>query len=244
MGFGVNKRCSKTFFLKRIKEIVLNVIYKFNRTTIPFGLFDEGVNFSFPSQITVPQNVFLHKFSRLQGGHKIINYTGKFIMKEYSAAARNLTVVTGNHTPTVGIPQYLLGPSHINDKENDVIVEEDVWIGTNVTLLSNITIGRGAIIGACSLVNKNIPPYAIVAGIPAKIIGVKFSKNQILEHERILYPPQMRLTEKYLDDLFVRYYNNMKVIGTSTINDEDKIKLSKTIKRMKFHYINENDYNI
>ena len=81
--------------------------------------------------------------------------------------------------------------------EKDVIVEEDIWIGTNVTLLAGTHIGRGCIVGACSLLNKEYPPYAVLAGSPAKIIAVKFSIEQILEHEKALYEENERFT-KYL----------------------------------------------
>lgn len=63
-------------------------------------------------------------------------------------------------------------------------------------------IGRGAVVGANSLVVKEVPPYAVVAGSPAKIIAVRFSLEQILEHERHLYPKNERLSKEYLQALF------------------------------------------
>lgn len=66
-------------------------------------------------------------------------------MKKYSGAAPGLTVITGNHIPTVGIPHFMLPILRINESEKDVIVEEDVWLGANVTLLSGVTVGRGAV---------------------------------------------------------------------------------------------------
>jgi acetyltransferase-like isoleucine patch superfamily enzyme len=52
-----------------------------------------------------------------------------------------------------------------------IIIEDDVLIGASVTVLPGSRIGKGAVIGAMSLINQDIPPYSIVAGIPAKIIG-------------------------------------------------------------------------
>lgn len=178
--------------------------------------------FDFPSTITSPERVFLHNYTRIQKNNIIYNYKGRFVMKKYSGASVNLTVVTGNHTPTVGIPQYYLAPLHINDKEKDIIVEEDVWIGANVTLISGAHIGRGAVVGACCLVRSDIPPYAIAVGVPAKVVGVKFSKEQIIEHEKKLYKPEERFSEKELDDLFSTKYCNLKVLGTSYISNDDK----------------------
>ena len=67
------------------------------------------------------------------------------------------------------------------DENNKIMafIGNDVWIGTNVTILDGISIGNGAIIGACSLINKDVPPYAIVAGVPGKIIGFRFDKDEI-----------------------------------------------------------------
>ncbi len=59
------------------------------------------------------------------------------------------------------------------------VIGNDVWIGTGTTILSGVTVGDGAIIGACSLVTKDVPPYAIVGGNPAKIIKFRFSQDQI-----------------------------------------------------------------
>jgi acetyltransferase-like isoleucine patch superfamily enzyme len=55
-----------------------------------------------------------------------------------------------------------------------VLIGNDVWIGTNVIIMSGVVIGDGAIVGAGSIVTKDIPPYAIVAGVPAKIIRYRF----------------------------------------------------------------------
>lgn len=59
------------------------------------------------------------------------------------------------------------------------IIGNDVWIGYRATILSGVSISDGAIIGAGSVVTKNVPPYAIVAGNPAKLIKYRFSFNQI-----------------------------------------------------------------
>jgi acetyltransferase-like isoleucine patch superfamily enzyme len=63
--------------------------------------------------------------------------------------------------------------------KGDVIIGNDVWIGLNAMILSGVKIGDGAVIGACSVVAKNVPPYAIVAGNPAKIIRMRFDNETI-----------------------------------------------------------------
>lgn len=178
-----------------------------------FGYSAGSAQIGLPIIVTRPQNVFLYEKTRINPGAKIITCTGKVIVKKYTGIAFGCTIVTGNHTPTVGFPQTVLGHSHMNDKERDIVIEEDVWIGANVTILSGAHISRGCVIGACSLVNKEIPPYAVVVGTPAKIIASKFTLEQILEHEQEIYTPTERFTREYLEDLFLNYYNGIRSIG-------------------------------
>lgn len=60
-------------------------------------------------------------------------------------------------------------------------IGNDVWIGNNVTILGGVHIGDGAVIGTCALVTKDVPPYAIVGGVPAKIIRFRFDSYTINE---------------------------------------------------------------
>ena len=68
---------------------------------------------------------------------------------------------------------------------SQIIIGNDVWIGANVTLLSGIKIGNGAVIGTNSVVAKDIPPYAIAVGNPAKVIKYRFSKDLIHKFQAI-----------------------------------------------------------
>jgi acetyltransferase-like isoleucine patch superfamily enzyme len=63
--------------------------------------------------------------------------------------------------------------------QNRTIIEHDVLISANALIMSGITIGTGSVIGAGSFVNKDVPPYAIVAGTPAKIIKMRFEKDLV-----------------------------------------------------------------
>ena len=67
--------------------------------------------------------------------------------------------------------------SLIIDTKIGAIVEDDVWIGSNAIILPGVTIGKGAIIGAGAVVTKSVPPYAIVCGVPAKIINYRFEEK-------------------------------------------------------------------
>ena len=182
----------------------------------------------FPNiHLTHPEDIYMGDFTRIQSGFRQISKSGRIIIKKYSGIAPDCIFINNSHVPTVGVPHFLLAPLHINDKDNDIIVEEDVWIGARCILLPNCIIGRGAIVGAGSIVTKPVPPYAVVAGAPAKIIACKFNIEQILEHEIALYPPNERMNKDELEVLFQKYYKDKKTIGISTINKNDQEKLIK-----------------
>lgn len=80
--------------------------------------------------------------------------------------APNVTIVTQNHEVSdTEIPMRLQ-----TAPKKKVVIGNDVWIGTNVVIMPGITIGNGCIIGAGAVVTKDVPDYAVVGGIPAKII--------------------------------------------------------------------------
>ena len=90
----------------------------------------------------------------------------------------------------------------------DVFIDDNVWIGSDVTIMPGVHIGEGAIIGACSCVTKDIPPYAIVGGCPAKVI-------------------KYRDIDKYLRlKSEGKIYLTLKAKGKTVLNDQERIKIS------------------
>lgn len=173
----------------------------------------------------VQENIFADDYVIIQDKTNFISYHGKLIIGKYSVISSGCTIVPGAHKLTVGVPFYLATRNHINDEEGNIIIEEDCWIGAGCILLPKCRIGRGAVVGAGSVVKKDVPPYAVVVGVPAKIIATKFTVEQIIRHEAILYPPEERLTKTQLDTLFRDYYKELKSIGVETLSDDDIIKL-------------------
>jgi acetyltransferase-like isoleucine patch superfamily enzyme len=113
-----------------------------------------------------------------------------YVIGKFSSIASDLTIcLGGNHrhdwvtTYPFGHTQHNVfttynGTGHPRTK-GDVIIGNDVWIGDNVTIMSGVTIGDGAVLARNSHVVKNVEPYTLVGGNPAKLIKYRFEKEQI-----------------------------------------------------------------
>lgn len=94
----------------------------------------------------------------------------QIIIGDRVSIAPNVTIISEsepNNSP------HLASISYVKEnliKDEKVIIEDDAWIGASVTILPGVKIGKGAIIGAGAVVTKNVQPYTVVAGIPAKVI--------------------------------------------------------------------------
>jgi acetyltransferase-like isoleucine patch superfamily enzyme len=73
---------------------------------------------------------------------------------------------------------------HVIPPPNPVIIEDDVWIGAKASILPGVTIGRGAVVSAHALVNRNVEPFTIVSGVPATVVAKLNPKKFSVENER------------------------------------------------------------
>ena len=87
-----------------------------------------------------------------------------------------------------------IGDPDYNPDRSDINIADDVWIGYGAIVLSGVTIGRGAIVAAGSVVTKDVPPYAVVAGNPARVLAQRFDEETAAEHERLLGKRTQRRT--------------------------------------------------
>ncbi len=109
-----------------------------------------------------------------------------------------VAIIGGRHnTSEIG---KFMASIHVKRDDDDlgVTIEDDVWIGTRAIVLRGVRIGRGAIVGAGSVVTKHVPPYALAFGNPAKVAKFRWDVDTIIEHEKLVYPPGKRFSREEL----------------------------------------------
>ena len=109
-----------------------------------------------------------------------------------------VTVITGDHnTAELGRHMFDVTDKRPGD-DQDVVIEDDVWVGAYAIILRGVRVGRGSIVGAGAVVTKSVPPYAIVAGCPAKVVKFRWEVETIIEHECRLYEKGLRISPEDL----------------------------------------------
>lgn len=145
--------------------------HKFRRSGIDIRIM-ENCNFIFPKNIEFGSHVFLNHNCELDGSN------GKIIIGSSVSLGQDVLILTTNHLyDNYEIPLRKQGVR----KDQDVEIGDDVWIGARTTILPNVKIGKGAIVAAGAVVSKNVEPYSIVGGVPAKHIKYRFGRAERLK---------------------------------------------------------------
>lgn len=192
--------------IARIWNKAIDTLY-----TTTFPNVGKSCRISHKTSIGCKGNLIMGECSSIGNGADIMNTRAKVVIGKHFVSGPKLTIITGDHMPIVG--RFLntvsdsdkdqLDVNHEYDK--DVVIEDDIWTGYGVTIMKGVTIGRGSIVAARAMVNKNVPPYCIVGGVPAKVLKFRWTIDQILEHESKLYPENERYTREQLEEIFAKY---------------------------------------
>lgn len=150
------------FIFRRIKFFKNSVLLKIAGVKVGKNLHSYSVfSIGCPGNVTIGDDVFI-------GPNVDILAENKVKIGNYAMISKSVTIVSADYkfenTKVAMIKQDW-------SKSKPVIIGNDVWIGTKSVILKGVKIGDGAIIGAGSVVSKDVEPYAIVAGNPAKKIG-------------------------------------------------------------------------
>jgi virginiamycin A acetyltransferase len=166
-----------------LRSILLNIlrIQDIPKGNVQIGKHTSGTPFVMSYSKT--DKVVIGKFCSIAAGVVLIPSVGHVPPERF----RNFRVSTyplARLSKEEWKPQYSL-PNE--GKGNFVLVGNDVWIGARAIILSGVRIGDGAIVGAGAVVSHDVPPYAVVAGIPAKIVKFRYANDQVEKLLRIAW---------------------------------------------------------
>jgi Acetyltransferase (isoleucine patch superfamily) len=137
-------------------------------------------------RIVAKSGVSIGRYTSINGPNTDINcMLNPVRIGSFCSIARNVSIQEFNHNyrlvSTYHVAQNIFGGEREEDvvSKGEVLIGNDVWIGTQCVITGGATIGDGAVIAANSVVNGEIPPYAIAAGSPAKVIGYRFDENVV-----------------------------------------------------------------
>ena len=136
-----------------------------------------------PDFINIGNNVYLGKDTHIECNAHIGN----------NCLFANQVALIGKHDhdyKTIGVPiRFSMWSGSAQSPEQQrmaAVIEDDVWLGFRCIVMSGVTIGKGAIVAAGSVVTRDVPSYVIVGGNPAKKIGQRFSQEEMTQHENLL----------------------------------------------------------
>jgi acetyltransferase-like isoleucine patch superfamily enzyme len=182
--------------LSKLKNLI-KAIFKVKPFTVLkpnvlIGISSTVANSDFGQFIKIGRNSYLHNsiigsYSYLSGYNCLMNVK----VGKYCSIAERVSIGAGMHPTSTFVstsPVFFSINKQCGTSFSDqsyfketgtVVIGNDVWIGTNAVILDNVIIGDGAIIAANAVVNKNVEPYSIVGGVPAKVIRKRFTEEEI-----------------------------------------------------------------
>lgn len=200
--------------IKKILYYFLNAIEKKDKVTL--SGFSRGIqNVTFEGKNAVPDGCnFSGKikigYATTLGYRNLLG--GTISIGKYCQLGVDVALHATNHPisyMTTYINKNLFeGELKSLKQENVIAIGHDVWIGHGVIIVGNVTVGNGAIIAAGSVVTKDIPPYTIVAGVPAKEVRKRFSDPIIQEIEALQWWDKSEAELEQIKPLFFKDFTN------------------------------------
>lgn len=150
---------------KKFKKQGKNVLYDYRKSSFSYDRMEVG------------DDVFIATKAHFSGEVKI----GKNVM-----FGPGVTIMGGDHLfGVVGKSVRFLKPQK-NENNREIIIEDEVWCGSNVTILKGGNLGIGCVVGAGSIVTRPVPPFTIAVGNPAKCVRMIFTDKELMEHLSLL----------------------------------------------------------
>lgn len=186
-------------FVSYMNSVVLEKVAKYGRNSA----------IVYPYNILGFNNIYIGDEVHIGAGSTLFSTRAKLIIKNHVIFGPNVSIITGDH---MSIPGKFMSDIKDEDKspefDQDVMIDTDVWVGSNVTILKGVKIGRGSIVASGSVVTKDVFPYSIVGGVPAKLIKFKWNKNEILFHEQQLFSDRTDFINEMNYEINFSQYNS------------------------------------
>ena len=159
----------------------------------------------------------VHVGKMTYGGLYVLTFNPNYhlYIGSYCSIGNNVKFLLSSEHSTNYISTYPFKVQLLNSQKfealshGNIIVDDDVWIGENVVIMSGVHIGQGAVVAAGAVVTKDVPPYAIVGGVPAKVIKYRFTSDIIEELLKIDYS---QLNEKDIKEHINNFYSEIKTL--------------------------------
>lgn len=142
---------------------------------LSFFMAEMGNNVSIHPTVLIshPENVEIGSHVYINRNTDIISESGKVKIGNFVMIGPRVRILAGSH----GYEDWRIPMYFQKLRGGKVIIEDDVWIGGSVTILPDVKIGRGAIVGAGAMVTHDVRPYTLVGGVPARFIKYRFGKR-------------------------------------------------------------------
>jgi virginiamycin A acetyltransferase len=201
-------------FIKKILYYFLNTVEE--RENVIVSGFSRGLqNVIFEGKNAVPNGCNFSGKMKI-GYASTLGYNnllaGNITIGKYCQLGVDVAIHTTNH-PISYMSSYInqnlfQGELKQLKEQHKITIGNDVWIGHGVIILGNVTIGNGAILAAGSVVTKNVEPYAIVGGVPAKALRKRYSDSIIKEIEALQWWDKSEQELEKLKPLFFKDFTN------------------------------------
>lgn len=207
--------------LKSIIKILsfLELKLKYGKTKCKLSSLNLSKDIKLGKKVRIGKNIIIRKNVSV-GDYSYFNtYFGQSYIDEdveigkYCSIAPNVCIALGSHNMEYVTTSPILYDKKFgfvkvsisnNSNQKKTIIKNDVWIGANANIKKGITIGNGAVVAMNSVVTKDVPDYAIVAGNPARIIRYRFSEQQI---KKLLESKWWERSDEEIEENIDKYYN-------------------------------------
>ncbi len=122
------------------------------------------------------KNIYLGKDVSIGDEALLMCTRARIQIGDHTMLGPRVTLITGSHRTDIKgrYMKDIKNDEKRPEDDMDIVFNGDNWVGANATVLRGVTIGEGAVIAAGAIVTKDVPPYAIVGGVPAKILRMRF----------------------------------------------------------------------